>query len=176
MLRKGSIYSYWQQAYLWWSKKLQIYMYMKYLHVGIYKITCSWLCFHDVQIVSSSVEKREISHLDKQKRYNTLRCIAVQTLVSVPDPKPTPARIAFSIARGEYWKRYTRRMRSGDKTIQTSVNFDLRPWNSLDIVALVGCFELYRKREKVGNKTWPFLYWHYYIIFLCGVSLRTEVS
>ena len=86
-------------------------MYMKYLHVGIYKITCSWLCFHDVQIVSSSVEKREISHLDKQKRYNTLRCIAVQTLVSVPDPKPTPARITFSI-----WKRYTHRMRSGDET------------------------------------------------------------
>ena len=33
-------------------------------------------------------------------------------LVSVPDPKPTPARIAFSI-----WKQYTRRMRSGDETI-----------------------------------------------------------
>ena len=33
--------------------------------------------------------------------------------VSVPDPKPTPARIAFSIARR---KRYTRRMRSGDET------------------------------------------------------------
>ena len=117
-------------------KKLQIYMYMKYLHVGIYKITCSWLCFHDVQIVSSSVEKREISHLDKQKRYNTLRCIAVQT----------------------------------------SVNFDLSPWNSLDIVALVGCFELYRKREKVGNKTWPFLYWHYYIIFVwCKFTYRSVI-
>ena len=37
--------------------------------------------------------------------------------VSVPDPKPTPAWIAFSIARGEYWKRYMRRMRSGDETI-----------------------------------------------------------
>ena len=37
-------------------------------------------------------------------------------LVSVPDSKPTPARIAFSIARGEYCKRYTCRMRSGDET------------------------------------------------------------
>jgi len=41
-------------------------------------------------------------------------------LVSVPDPKPTPAWIAFSIARGEGlgldWKRYTCRMRSGDET------------------------------------------------------------
>ena len=35
-------------------------------------------------------------------------------LVSVPDPKPTPVRIAFSVTL--YWKRYTRRMRSGDKT------------------------------------------------------------
>ena len=38
-------------------------------------------------------------------------------LVSVPDPKPTPAQIAFSIAHGLYWKQYTRRMRSEDKTI-----------------------------------------------------------
>ena len=37
-------------------------------------------------------------------------------LVLVPDPKPTPVRIAFSIARALYWKRYTRRMRSGDET------------------------------------------------------------
>ena len=47
----------------------------------------------------------------------------IYTLVSVPDPKPTPVWIAFSIARGEglglYWKRYTRRMRSGDETIYT---------------------------------------------------------
>ena len=34
-------------------------------------------------------------------------------LVSVPDPKPTPAWIAFSIARG---KRYTCWMRSGNET------------------------------------------------------------
>ena len=37
-------------------------------------------------------------------------------LVSVPDPKPTPARIAFSIVHALYWKRYTRQMRSGDET------------------------------------------------------------
>ena len=41
-------------------------------------------------------------------------------LVLVPDPKPTPVRIAFSISRvileAIYWKRYTHRMRSGDKT------------------------------------------------------------
>ena len=43
-------------------------------------------------------------------------------LVSVPDPKPTPAQIAFSIAHSVsfshalYWKRYAYRMRSGDET------------------------------------------------------------
>ena len=36
-------------------------------------------------------------------------------LVSVPDPKPTPARIAFSIPRGLYWKWYMRRMRSASQ-------------------------------------------------------------
>ena len=35
-------------------------------------------------------------------------------VVSVPDPKPTPAQIGFSIAL--YWKQYTHRMRSGDET------------------------------------------------------------
>ena len=38
-------------------------------------------------------------------------------IVSVPDLKPTPAWIAFSTARGLYWKRYTRRMRSGGETM-----------------------------------------------------------
>ena len=33
------------------------------------------------------------------------------SIVSVPDPKPTPVQI-YSV----YWKRYTRRMRSGDET------------------------------------------------------------
>ena len=43
-------------------------------------------------------------------------------LVSVLDPKPTPAWIAFSIihsvsfSRALYWKRYTCQMRSGDET------------------------------------------------------------
>lgn len=37
-------------------------------------------------------------------------------LVSVPEPKPTPARI---VSRALYWKWYTRRIRSGDETISS---------------------------------------------------------
>ena len=38
------------------------------------------------------------------------------SLVSVPDPKPTPARIDFSIPCGLNWKRCMCQMRSGDET------------------------------------------------------------
>ena len=45
-------------------------------------------------------------------------------IVSVPDPKPTPAQIAFSIARYTGIKRYMCRMKSGDGTIvATMINF-----------------------------------------------------
>ena len=65
------------------------------------------------------------------------KCLLLERLLSVPDPKPTPARIAFSIARGE---RYTRRMRSGDETVercnlQATINgctaYLHTPWKSL---------------------------------------------
>ena len=57
-------------------------------------------------------------------------------LVSVPDPKLTPVRIAFSIAL--YWKRYTCRMRSGDETMLMQVDYimDLMPYANYSLLFL----------------------------------------
>ena len=58
-------------------------------------------------------------------------------IVSVPDPKPTPARIAFSIARG---KQYTRRMRSGDETSADTNSYSFNwPYTFLQLTLYIHC-------------------------------------
>ena len=72
--------------------------------------------------------QKMMSFLQAHDNKCTIKMMSSCTRVSVPDPKPTPAQITFSIVcRGGalYCKQYMRQMRSGEETTCTLV---VAPW------------------------------------------------